>query len=230
MGLADELVPRRDGLARERFDDARASFTAVYRALPGELAPKLALGMVSESGGGTISRGRRLVRDRVPHRPRVHRRRRSASRAVVSRRASEPDALAAYDRVPDSSSAYVEAQTARIRCLAETNGAGPRHGRRSAGGRLDSRVARGQRRATRPPPGRGARVGARAGRARRRVRRRSRQPARIPVPRARPAVRRRALLQGARPLGGKQFRADRAGRSRQPSSTKDMDMTIEEWT
>ena len=33
-------------------------------------------------------------------------------------------ALAAYDRVPDSSSAYVEAQTARIRCLAETNGTG----------------------------------------------------------------------------------------------------------
>ncbi len=34
-------------------------------------------------------------------------------------------ALAAYDRIPDSSSAYVEAQTARIRCLAEANGTGP---------------------------------------------------------------------------------------------------------
>ena len=33
-------------------------------------------------------------------------------------------ALAAYDRVPDSSSAYVEAQTARIRCLIESGGAG----------------------------------------------------------------------------------------------------------
>jgi len=33
-------------------------------------------------------------------------------------------ALAAYDRVPDSSSDYVEAQTARIRCLAERNGGG----------------------------------------------------------------------------------------------------------
>ena len=36
-------------------------------------------------------------------------------------------ALTAYDRIPDSSSAYLEAQTARIRCLADTNGAtGPR--------------------------------------------------------------------------------------------------------
>ncbi|HKO27238.1 MAG TPA: tetratricopeptide repeat protein, partial [Solirubrobacteraceae bacterium] len=33
--------------------------------------------------------------------------------------------LAAYDRVPDSSSAYVAAQTARIQCLAAANGDGP---------------------------------------------------------------------------------------------------------
>jgi serine/threonine-protein kinase PknG len=33
-------------------------------------------------------------------------------------------ALAAYDRVPDSSSAYIEAQTTRIRCLGALDGAG----------------------------------------------------------------------------------------------------------
>jgi serine/threonine-protein kinase PknG len=36
-----------------------------------------------------------------------------------------PGALAAYDRVPESSSAYIEAQTARIHCLSAPDGGGP---------------------------------------------------------------------------------------------------------
>ena len=112
------------GLATERLGDSRASFTAVYRAVPGELAPKLALGMVCESGGGRISE----AADWYDIVSRTDPAFTAATFGLARCRLADGEragALAAYDRVPDSSSAYVEAQTARIRCLAEANGAGP---------------------------------------------------------------------------------------------------------
>jgi len=110
-------------LARERFGDSRASFNSVYRALPGELAPKLALGLACESGGGTISEaaGWYEIVSRTDPAFTVAAFGLARCRLAAGERAG---ALAAYDRVPDSSSAYLEAQTARIRSLAETNGAG----------------------------------------------------------------------------------------------------------
>ena len=110
-------------LARERFGDSRANFTSVYRALPGELAPKLALGMACEAGGGTVSEaaGWYEIVSRTDPAFTVATFGLARCRLAAGERAA---ALAAYDRVPDSSSAYVEAQTARIRCLVESNGAG----------------------------------------------------------------------------------------------------------
>ena len=49
-------------------DAALASFEVVYHAVPGELAPKLALGVSAELAGDPAARGR-LVRDRLAHRP-----------------------------------------------------------------------------------------------------------------------------------------------------------------
>jgi serine/threonine-protein kinase PknG len=103
-------------LASGRPAEAGRSFAAVYHLLPGELAPKLALGMASESeqrldeaagwydivsrtDPGFTAAAFGLARCRLE----------SADRA---------GALAAYERVPDSSSAYLEAQTARIHTLA----------------------------------------------------------------------------------------------------------------
>jgi serine/threonine-protein kinase PknG len=110
-------------LIRERFADSRASFTTVYRALPGELAPKLALGMSCEAGGeiGAAAGWYEIVSRTDPGFT-------AAAFGLARCRIAAGEraaALAAYDRIPDSSSAYVEAQTARIRCLAESNGTGP---------------------------------------------------------------------------------------------------------
>ncbi len=108
-------------LAKGRPAEARASFTAVYRALAGELAPKLALGMACESGGGVIAEaaGWYEIVSRTDHAFTAATFGLARCRLAAGERVG---ALAAYDRVPDSSSAYIEAQTARIRCLAETNG------------------------------------------------------------------------------------------------------------
>jgi serine/threonine-protein kinase PknG len=108
-------------LARGRADQARGAFTAVHAELPGELAPKLALALAAESTGDlaqaacwydTVSRTDPSIT--------------SASfglgrcQLALGNRAG---ALSAYERVPDSSSAYVDAQLARIRCLSMANGA-----------------------------------------------------------------------------------------------------------
>jgi serine/threonine-protein kinase PknG len=134
-------------LARGRVADSRASFTAVYRLLPGELAPKLALGMACESGGGTISEAAcwyEIVSRTDPGFT-------AATFGLARCRVAAGDragALAAYDRVPDSSSAYVEAQTARIRCLTDTNGAAPSSADELlvAGSILESLPVRGEQR------------------------------------------------------------------------------------
>ncbi|HEY1521021.1 MAG TPA: tetratricopeptide repeat protein [Solirubrobacteraceae bacterium] len=134
-------------LARERFDDSRASFTVVYRALPGELAPKLALGMTCESGGTEIAEaaGWYEIVSRTDPGFTAAAFGLARCRLAAGERAG---ALAAYDRIPDSSSAYVEAQTARIRCLTDTNGAGPGSADELlvAGSILESLAVRGEQR------------------------------------------------------------------------------------
>ena len=123
LGVARRVVSRRDesGEGTIRAIRARASRRSIARC-PASSRPSSRSGWRARRRRDGL-RGRRLVRDRVAHRPRVH-------RGHVRPRALPPGgrraagALAAYDRVPDSSSAYVEAQTARIRCLVESNGAG----------------------------------------------------------------------------------------------------------
>ena len=110
-------------LARGPFDDlARTSFKKVYRSLPGELAPKLALGFACEAARESAeAAGWYEIVSRTDPAFTAATFGLARCRLAAGERAG---ALAAYDRVPDSSSAYVEAQTARIRCLAETNGTG----------------------------------------------------------------------------------------------------------
>ena len=109
-------------LAREREYLARESFKTVYRSLPGELAPKLALGFACEAARETReAAGWYEIVSRTDPAFTAATFGLARCRLAAGERA---EALAAYDRVPDSSSAYVEAQTARIQCLTETGGAG----------------------------------------------------------------------------------------------------------
>jgi serine/threonine-protein kinase PknG len=110
------------GLARAAAGPAHQSFTTVYHALPGELAPKLALGLAAEAGGDLpeaagwyeiVSKTDTSVT--------------SAAFGLARCRLGLGDrsgAIAAYERVPDTSSGYIDAQIARISCLNKHNGAG----------------------------------------------------------------------------------------------------------
>jgi serine/threonine-protein kinase PknG len=94
---------------------ARPRFEEVYHAVPGELAPKLALGLACESAGDMAEAGRwyEIVARTDPAIT-------SASFGLARCRLQGGDragTLAAYERVPDTSSGYIDAQTARIRCL-----------------------------------------------------------------------------------------------------------------
>jgi serine/threonine-protein kinase PknG len=108
-------------LARRRGPAAQAQFTRVYHSLPGELAPKLALGVACELAGEQSAAAAWYdVVSRTDPAFTV------ASFGLARCRLTADDragALAAYERVPDSSSAYIDAQTARIRCLG-SSGAG----------------------------------------------------------------------------------------------------------
>jgi serine/threonine-protein kinase PknG len=109
-------------LARERPDLAQAKFAAVYQSLPGELAPKHALGLACESARqwSEAARWYDIVSRTDPAF--------TAATFGLARCLLEAQeragALAAYERVPESSSAYVEAQTARIHSLAAHHGDG----------------------------------------------------------------------------------------------------------
>ncbi len=102
-------------LAQGRGAPAEAQFTTVYQALPGELAPKLALAVACELAGEPSAAAAWYdVVSRTDPAFTV------ASFGLARCRLTAGDragALAAYERVPDSSSAYIDAQTARIRCL-----------------------------------------------------------------------------------------------------------------
>ena len=109
-------------LAQGSAHDARANFTAVYNAVPGELAPKLGLAVACETAGDHAEAARwyEIV-------SRTDSTTTSASFGLARCRLSNSDregAIAAYNQVPDSSSGYVDAQVARIRCLSSSNGAG----------------------------------------------------------------------------------------------------------
>jgi serine/threonine-protein kinase PknG len=94
--------------ARERFD-------VVYRAVPGELAPKLALGLACEHAEQPAD-ARRWYTIVARTDPSITSAVFGLARCclVLSDRAG---AIVAYEQLPDSSSGYLDAQTARIRCL-----------------------------------------------------------------------------------------------------------------
>ncbi|MGZ4321471.1 MAG: tetratricopeptide repeat protein [Solirubrobacteraceae bacterium] len=106
-------------LAEAHPDQARASFERVYHAVPGELAPKLALGLACEFGrvpGSDMAAAGRWYEIVARTDPSIT----SASFGLARCRLQAGDragALAAYELVPDTSSGYIDAQTARIRCL-----------------------------------------------------------------------------------------------------------------
>ncbi|MGI8801793.1 MAG: tetratricopeptide repeat protein, partial [Solirubrobacteraceae bacterium] len=135
------------GLAREDPAAAQTGFTAAYRAVPGELAPKLALGVACEYAGrldeavawydvvsrtdpGYTSAAFGLARCRLARHDRA-------------------GALAAYERVPDTASAHIDAQLARVRCLsggAEAGGAPTVDELRAAAAGLDGLDIEGEQR------------------------------------------------------------------------------------
>jgi serine/threonine-protein kinase PknG len=102
-------------LAEDDRAAARAHFEAAYRALPGELAPKLALGVCAElAGEHTDAAGWYEVVSRTDPGYTTATFGLARCRTACGDRAGE---LAAYERIPESSSAHVDAQTAKIRCL-----------------------------------------------------------------------------------------------------------------
>jgi serine/threonine-protein kinase PknG len=106
-------------LARGRPDLAHATFTRVYRSLPGELAPKQALGLACEVAGEWREAARWYdILSRTD--PGFTSATFGLARCLLATH-DRSGALDAYERVPETSSAYVEAQTARIHCLAVPN-------------------------------------------------------------------------------------------------------------
>jgi serine/threonine-protein kinase PknG len=99
-------------LAQERPAAAVSCFDAVYRAVPGELAPRLALGVAAESARqrDIAARWYEIVARTDPAFT-------SAFFGLARSRAAcgdRPGALAAYAAVPASSSGHTDAQIARI--------------------------------------------------------------------------------------------------------------------
>jgi serine/threonine-protein kinase PknG len=108
--------------AQSRYDAARAHLERVYHAVPGELAPKLAVGVAAELGGDPAAAAcwYEVVSRTDPSYA-------TAAFGLARCRSELGDragALAAFSRVPDSSSAYLDAQVARIKCLTD-DGRGP---------------------------------------------------------------------------------------------------------
>jgi serine/threonine-protein kinase PknG len=109
-------------LGADRAEQARIALDAVYGAVPGELAPKLALGLACESGGDLIEAARWYeVVARTD--PAVTAASFGLARCLLAA-GDRTGALAAYERVPDSSSGYIDAQTARVHVLSAGNGIG----------------------------------------------------------------------------------------------------------
>ncbi len=111
-------------LAADRTDAATAEFAAVYRAVPGELAPKLALGLTAESAADLAAAPSwyDVVSLTDPAFT-------TATFGLARCRAGLGDrlgAVAAYRRVPETSNAFVDAQLAMADVLLDA-GAGGDH-------------------------------------------------------------------------------------------------------
>jgi serine/threonine-protein kinase PknG len=101
-------------LATDRFDEAREQFDAVYSALPGELAPQLALGLTLELAGDPGAAGYYDVVSRTD--PAYT----TAAAGLARCRLGAGDrngAVEAYNRVPGTSSAYRSSQVGAVRAL-----------------------------------------------------------------------------------------------------------------
>ena len=111
-------------LAAGRPADAATPLRRVYQYLPGELAPKLALGLAAEScSEPAIAAGWYEIVSRTD--PAFT----SASFGLARCRIAEGDragAIAAYERVLDTSSAFVGSRVAEARLLVSTTDAGTR--------------------------------------------------------------------------------------------------------
>jgi serine/threonine-protein kinase PknG len=107
-------------MAGQRGVDATGHFQSVYRWLPGELAPKLALAMAAELSGDHLEAGRwyevvTTTDDAFT----------SAAFGLARCRIELGDdrgAIAAYQRVPESSNSYVQARVAEVELLLEPDG------------------------------------------------------------------------------------------------------------
>ena len=124
-------------LAAGRPEAAQAAFDAVYDALPGELAPQLALGFAAEAAGDLASAARYFERVWTLDRSHV-----SAAFGLARARLAADDragAIVALAAVPQTSSHHVVAQIAAVRIhLTRTGRAGAGFGDlREAAGRLD---------------------------------------------------------------------------------------------
>jgi serine/threonine-protein kinase PknG len=116
---------------------ARAAFDAVYDALPGELAPQLALGFAAEAAGEPATAARYFGRVWMVDRSYV-----SAAFGLARTRLAAGDragAIAALAAVPQTSSHHVAAQVAAVRIhLAAAGQSGAGFGDlREAAGRLE---------------------------------------------------------------------------------------------
>jgi serine/threonine-protein kinase PknG len=94
----------------------------VYGAVPGELAPKLALGVACELGG-ELTEAARWYEVVARTDPAITAASFGLARCLLAA-GDRTGALAAYERVPDSSSGYIDAQTARVHVLSAGNGNG----------------------------------------------------------------------------------------------------------
>ncbi|WP_030442363.1 serine/threonine-protein kinase [Actinoplanes subtropicus] len=114
---ADWRVAWYDGLlalATEQFEYARGRFDAVYSALPGELAPQLAVGLALELAGDA---GAAEYYDVVSRTDPAYT---TAAAGLARCRLGAGDrngAVEAYNRVPGTSSAYRSSQVGAVRAL-----------------------------------------------------------------------------------------------------------------
>jgi len=105
-------------LATDDFAHARDRFDAVYSALPGELAPQLALGLALELAGDPAAAGYYDVVSRTD--PAY-----TAAAAGLARcrlgAGDRSGAVEAYNRVPGTSSAYRSSQVGAVRALVQAH-------------------------------------------------------------------------------------------------------------
>ncbi len=114
---ADWRVAWYDGLlalAGEELDRARQRFDAVYAALPGELAPQLALGLTLELAGDAAAAGYYDVVSRTDPAYTAAAAGLARCRLVAGDRSG---AVEAYNRVPGTSAAYRSSQVGAVRAL-----------------------------------------------------------------------------------------------------------------